>query len=161
MPWDSAAHQVGKAARGIEGHAVDATQREVLRAPFQWLDPEAIGGIFAHDHQHAAEGRHDEVNVSGSAGLFSDVADRRLAQRTEFELRAVGRGPSHGAHATGPVAGVAELEIYAARIVLYLDEARARALHGMSEVVRELTVAIAPSLNARGGVEPFGKPCAA
>jgi hypothetical protein len=144
MPRETPARRVGHRAPGIGGESHADSQKRVLDAAFGPLDDISIERIFGHDEPEGADGRDHIINPARCFWSHPDVADRGLAQRPDFKLKAVAGAECKGAHPRGPVGGRRAEIRGRCGVVVQPDVPRCRAMNGMPDVIDQVSICVAP-----------------
>src|SRR6478735_2900278 len=143
-PGRATAGGVGDAASGIAEHAHRGAGNRVLRAGFEPLHEVAIERILGNDPPERTRRGHDMIDPSCGLRIHSDVADRRLAQRSNLELKAVHGTPDGGTTPGRPV-GLAQTDVLRRTpLVIEPDVAGRRAVDGMTDVIDPPRVGVIP-----------------
>ena len=94
VPRSAHGHEVGSGSGRIQSDPEHRSQRRRVHPPLDPADHEAIDCIFCDDRRQATRRRHDVIHPSRRARIQADVADGRLAERTQLAasvVQAIGR----------------------------------------------------------------------
>src|SRR5262245_43871343 len=99
VPRRALARKVGECAARVERHAEGSPPEPVGGALFHPFDEVSIERVFPDHQRESADWSDDMIDPAAGARFHADVADGRLAQRTELELDAIDHAPYRGAAA--------------------------------------------------------------
>src|SRR5215203_5978815 len=144
-PWQSALRRIRQGATRVQQRSRERSNHPVSRPRFDLHNQVPIQRVLRHHERQGARRCDDVVYPAGGARAETDITDRRLAEQTEFELKAVTRRPGNRTTSACPILlGKTEFWIVAAVFMIEPDESGRGTVNRMAHVIDAPAVTVCP-----------------